>query len=56
MISMHKQETSPAYEPPLVEQAFTRLRQDVLSGTFEAGAKLKLDELQTAYGLSLIHI
>ena len=50
--SMHKQETSPAYEPPLVEQAFTRLRQDVLAGTFEAGAKLKLDELQSAYGYS----
>jgi len=49
---MHKQETSPAYEPPLVEQAFTRLRQDVLAGTFEAGAKLKLDELQSAYGYS----
>lgn len=38
--------------PPLTEIAFRRLRQDVLSGTFPAGHKLKLDELQTHYGLS----
>jgi len=52
IVSMRKQETPPAHEPLLVEQAFTRLRQDVLTGTFEAGAKLKLDELQSAYGYS----
>jgi DNA-binding GntR family transcriptional regulator len=38
--------------PPLVEQAFSRLRQDVLVGAFPAGAKLKVDELQEAYGYS----
>ncbi|MEJ8810641.1 FCD domain-containing protein [Variovorax ureilyticus] len=38
--------------PPLVEQAFTRLRADVLAGAFAAGAKLKLDELQGLYGYS----
>lgn len=38
--------------PSLVEQAFTRLRKDVLLGSFAAGGKLKIDELQVAYGLS----
>jgi len=42
----------PDHAPPLVEQAFSRLRQDVLSGVFAAGAKLKVDELQSAYGFS----
>jgi len=37
---------------PLVEQAFARLRADVLAGAFAAGAKLKLDELQGLYGYS----
>lgn len=49
--NMYKKE-SPARTPPLVEQAFAQLRQDVLSGNYAAGAKLKLDELQTAYGFS----
>lgn len=38
--------------PPLVEQAFQRLRRDVLVGTFSAGSKLKVEELQLAYGYS----
>jgi DNA-binding GntR family transcriptional regulator len=38
--------------PPLVEQAFTRLRKDVLVGNYPAGAKLKVEELQEAYGFS----
>ncbi|WP_093166442.1 GntR family transcriptional regulator [Variovorax sp. YR216] len=38
--------------PPLVEQAFARLRADVLAGAFAAGSKLKLDELQSLYGYS----
>jgi DNA-binding GntR family transcriptional regulator len=37
---------------PLTEQAFSNLRHDVLVGTFAAGAKLKLDELQKHYQLS----
>lgn len=37
---------------PLSEQAFRSLRRDVLVGTFEAGSKLKLDELQSYYGFS----
>lgn len=37
---------------PLTEQAFRRLRHDVLIGTYSAGAKLKLDELQQHYGVS----
>ncbi|HSV34168.1 MAG TPA: GntR family transcriptional regulator [Ramlibacter sp.] len=41
-----------AESPPLVEQAFTRLRKDVLTGSYPAGAKLKVDELQEAYGFS----
>lgn len=48
---MYKTE-QPIRTPPLVDQAFARLRRDVLSGTYGAGAKLKLDELQTAYGFS----
>jgi DNA-binding GntR family transcriptional regulator len=39
-------------ETPLVEQAFARMRKDVLIGNFAAGAKLKVDELQKAYGVS----
>lgn len=38
--------------PPLSEQAFSRLRRDVLFGEFEPGAKLKIDELQGSYGFS----
>ena len=37
---------------PLGDQAFFKLRHDVLDGTFAAGTKLKVDELQQAYGLS----
>ncbi|HSI56846.1 MAG TPA: GntR family transcriptional regulator [Ideonella sp.] len=37
---------------PLVDQAFLRLRKDVLTGSFEAGTKLKVEELQSAYGFS----
>ena len=37
---------------PLVEQAFNRLRKDVLNGSYPAGTKLKVDELQIAYGFS----
>jgi DNA-binding GntR family transcriptional regulator len=37
---------------PLVEQAFHRLRHDVLTGNFAAGRKLKVEELQDAYGFS----
>ncbi|VTU31082.1 Carbon starvation induced regulator [Variovorax sp. PBL-H6] len=48
---MHKQEQLN-YEPPLAEQAFVRLRRDVLGCTYDAGAKLKLDELQASYGYS----
>ena len=36
----------------LTDQAFTRLRADVLAGTFPPGAKLKMDDLQAAYGFS----
>lgn len=39
-------------QPPLADQAFANLRRDVLAGTFGAGAKLKVDELQAVYGLS----
>lgn len=42
----------PPSAPPLTEQAFTLLRQDVIGGHFEAGVKLKLDELQDRYGFS----
>jgi DNA-binding GntR family transcriptional regulator len=41
-----------AETPPLVEQAFHRLRKDVLVGSYPAGAKLKVEELQEAYGFS----
>ena len=42
----------PGLAPPLVDQAFQRLRHDVLSGNHVAGAKLKVEELQSAYGFS----
>jgi DNA-binding GntR family transcriptional regulator len=42
----------PEHTPPLVDQAFQRLRRDVLTGTFAANAKLKVEELQEAYGFS----
>lgn len=50
--NMYKKEPAAERTLPLVDQAFMRLRQDVLSGTYGAGMKLKLDELQTAYGFS----
>lgn len=49
--AMHNQNT-PRRDPPLVEQAFDRLRQGVLTGEFPAGTKLKIDELQESYGFS----
>ena len=48
---MHRYDT-PSPNVPLVEQAFARLRHAVLTGAFPAGAKLKVDELQSAYGFS----
>ncbi|GAP36506.1 FCD domain-containing protein [Piscinibacter sakaiensis] len=39
-------------QTPLTEQAFRRLRRDVLAGTFPPGGKLKIDELQGHYGFS----
>lgn len=40
------------HTPPLVDMAFRRLRHDVLTGHFVPGAKIKVDELQSAYGYS----
>lgn len=37
---------------PLSEQAFLRLRRDVLSGELVPGRKLKIEELQEVYGFS----
>ena len=37
---------------PLSEQAFLRLRRDLLCGELPPDTRLKLDELQTRYGLS----
>ena len=48
---MHKEDNS-FRSPPLADQAFANLRRDVLAGTFGAGVKLKVDELQHIYGLS----
>jgi len=48
---MHKEEFE-LRSPPLADQAFVNLRRDVLTGTFGAGMKLKVDELQAIYGLS----
>lgn len=42
----------PDHTPPLADQAFNRLRKDVLIGSFSAGTKLKVDELQAMYGFS----
>jgi DNA-binding GntR family transcriptional regulator len=39
-------------QTPLTELAFRRLRHDVLSGTYPAGSKLKLEDLQGHYGFS----
>ena len=39
-------------KPTAIEHALTSLRHDVLSLTFLPGAKLKVEELQQAYGLS----
>lgn len=39
-------------KPTAIEQALTSLRQDVLSLTYQPGTKLKVEELQHAYGLS----
>lgn len=48
---MHKP-TPESRTPPLADQALSRLRRDVMTGVFPAEAKLKIEELQTAYGLS----
>jgi len=42
----------PELSPPLGDQAFQRLRRDVLIGIYDAGQKLKIEELQAAYGFS----
>ncbi|RYF63001.1 MAG: GntR family transcriptional regulator, partial [Comamonadaceae bacterium] len=51
IINMHN-EDGPSRQLPLGDQAFGRLRQGVLAGEFAAGAKLKIEELQAAYGFS----
>jgi DNA-binding GntR family transcriptional regulator len=43
---------STSAEPSLAEQAFVRLRRDVLTGAHAPGAKLKVEELQGSYGYS----
>jgi DNA-binding GntR family transcriptional regulator len=54
IIKIMQTEKPSANDPaqPLTEQAFTRLRRDVMMGHFEPGQKLKLDELQDIYGFS----
>jgi DNA-binding GntR family transcriptional regulator len=52
IVFMHKVEASADSTIPLAEQAFRQLRRDMLVGQLEAGRKLKLDELQSHYGLS----
>lgn len=49
---MQKNETAAAPAPTLSEQAFARLRADVLRGRFAPDSKLKIEELQAAYGFS----
>jgi len=50
---MHKIESMDKnVKPTAIEQALTSLRHDVLSLSFLPGAKLKVEELQHAYGLS----
>ena len=38
--------------PPLVDQAADRLREDLLSGVYRPGAKLKVESLRSEYGYS----
>lgn len=45
-------QSPPGAGPSLAEQAFVRLRRDVLTGTHAPGAKLKVEELQESYGYS----
>jgi DNA-binding GntR family transcriptional regulator len=53
MLFMHKQGDAVIDAPQtLTEQAFRRLRRDVISGIHAPQVKLKLDELQAAYGYS----
>lgn len=47
-----RQSSTTPREPPLAEQAHARLRRDILMGQLAAGVKLKIEELQEAYGLS----
>ena len=52
---MHKNVTAGSAAQPgltLSEQAFQRLRYDVIGGAHAPGVKLKVDELQAAYGYS----
>lgn len=49
---MNRPAIRPEPAPPLTEQAFRRLRSDVLAGVLPAGHKLKVDELQRLYGFS----
>lgn len=49
---MHTDAMPQTDAPPLTEQAFLRLRSDLLSGRLEPGTKLKIDELQARYGFS----
>ncbi len=49
---MYAEIPPPETQAPLTEQAFRRLRHDVLVGALPAGHKLKIDELQSRYGFS----
>jgi DNA-binding GntR family transcriptional regulator len=52
MLNVPEKRISTAEAPPLVEQAYARLRTDVLNGFYPAGLKLKVDDLRAAYGFS----
>jgi DNA-binding GntR family transcriptional regulator len=52
MLATQERTPMPDHSPPLVDQAFQRLRKDVLIGTFAPETKLKVEELQSVYGFS----
>lgn len=51
-MTMNERESRSDMPLPLTEQAFHRLRQEVLTGALVAGKKLKVEELQRRYGFS----
>ena len=51
VMAEHRRDTTPGSHRTLSDQAYTRLRRDVIQGDFAPGSKLGIEQLRTAYAV-----